>query len=98
MKYVVLKHPTHLPVIVCGMMTTHEDLCAGYRMRGYTPTSAGFIRLTPGSFETFGFSTTLNLTPDRGDTQLIAAMHEATLKMAPKPIGAAPDVSAWAAV
>jgi hypothetical protein len=82
MKYVVLKHPTKLPVIVCGLMVTHDELIAGYRARGYEPTSAGFLRLAPG-IETFGFSSRLNLTPDRGDAQLIAAMYEATLKAAP---------------
>lgn len=83
MKYVVLQHSTKLPVIVCGMMTSHDELAAGYQAKGYKPTSAGFLRLAAGQFQVFGFSVSLQLTPNAGDEQLIRMMHEATLKTAP---------------
>lgn len=84
MKYVILHHPTKLPVIVLGLLVEHSDLAAPYQATGYNPTSAGFVRiLGPGQFETFGWSSTLQLTPNRQDADVLAAMYAATLKTAP---------------
>ncbi len=93
MKYVVLHHPDKLPVIALGLLVTHPELAAPYQARGYRATSAGFVRpLGDGRFETFGFSTGLQLTPHVNDARLIEAMYAATLKTAPAcdPLSAEP--------
>ncbi len=84
MKYVVLQHPDKMPLVVLGMMVTHRDLAEPWIARGYRPTSAGFVAVLPsGRFRTFGFSESLQLTPDRFDDRMLASMHDATVQTAP---------------
>jgi hypothetical protein len=84
MKYVILQHPEKAPVVVLGMMVTHQDIAAPWLARGYRATSAGFVQSLPGGgFRTFGYSTSLQLTPDKYDDRLLTSMHDATVKTAP---------------
>lgn len=85
MKYVILQHPEKMPVVVLGMMVTHREIAEPWLVRGYRATSAGFVQVQPGGeFQTFGFSTSLQLTPDKFDDRMLARMHEATVKTAPR--------------
>jgi hypothetical protein len=85
MKYVLLEHHQHMPVILAGCLVQHDELVAAYVTKGYTPKSAGFFRVLPsGKFETFGFSSSLNLSPNREDARLLELLHAATLKTAPE--------------
>lgn len=84
MKYVILQHPEKMPVVVLGMMVTHREIAAPWLERGYRATSAGFVAALPGGgFRTFGYSTSLQLTPDKFDDRMLASMHDATVKTAP---------------
>lgn len=86
MKYVVLKHADKLPVVVLGLLISHDQLAAPWLPLGYKPASAGFVRAAGADqFETFGYSSSLQLTPNTGDAEIIRALYLATLKTAPAP-------------
>jgi hypothetical protein len=86
MKYVILNHPTLGMQIRTGLSPqTHEQLSATLVSLGYTPTSAGFLRLTLlDRIETFGRSSSLNLGPnlDGSDALLLTLFYKATLETA----------------
>lgn len=85
MKYVILQNPeSPFPEFRMTMgNTTHKDLVADLLKKRFTVIGAAYLRfLADGRFETFSYSTSLNVGPHKDDARLLAAFYRGTLKTA----------------
>lgn len=83
MKYVMLRHldGTLFAVMALGLKARHSNMAAAWP--GLQVVGAGFVKFHEnGEAETYGFSQSLNRTPDANDARWLTIMYRAGLPTA----------------